>query len=137
MLSEARNRLLTGSGLAPGWARYCTATGTRSPPLPNWMMPRPSRSGSSAKTSCRLWLSVAKLCHAAQAQRGPLLRSLTSVREPIESGAAILATHLLLAELSERIAAIATLTIDPLMLAEPSERITAIATTIADMLLRA
>jgi hypothetical protein len=73
----------------------------------------------------------------AQAQRGPLLRSLTSVREPIESGAAILATHLLLAEFSERITAIATLTIDPLMLAEPSERITAIATTIADMLLRA
>jgi hypothetical protein len=59
------------------------------------------------------------------------------VREPIESGAAILATHLLLAEFSERVTAIATLTIDPLMFAEPSERITAIATTIADMLLRA
>jgi hypothetical protein len=59
------------------------------------------------------------------------------VREPVESGAATLAAHLLLAEFSERIAAIATLTIDPLMFAEPSERITTIATTIADMLLRA
>jgi hypothetical protein len=58
------------------------------------------------------------------------------VREPIESSAATLSARLLLAERSERIAAVATLTVDLLMLAEPSERITTIATTIADMLLR-
>jgi hypothetical protein len=42
----------------------------------------------------------------------------------------------MLAELSERITTIATLTVNLLMLAEPSERITTIATTVADMLLR-
>ena len=50
------------------------------------------------------------------------------MREPIEGSAATLSAHLLLAERSERIAAVATLTVDLLMLAEPSERITTIAT---------
>ena len=73
---------------------------------------------------------------AVQAQCGPLLRRLACVRKPIESSAAPLTAHLLLAELSERIAAVTALTIDLLMLAEPSERITAITTAVADMLLR-